>query len=105
MMLGGWGHAREDSPPSAVPEQTALIGSPPADARFCPADYDGDGLTDVAVKGSNGVWYIDVAKCSVPVEPERECADYVDNDLDGFVNDGCPAIGTPESAVQCSGPR
>jgi hypothetical protein len=25
----------------------------------CPADYDGDGLTDLSVKDQNGVWYID----------------------------------------------
>lgn len=104
MILGGCGCAGEAAPLSALQDDLALVGSPPANAKFCPGDYDGDGLMDVAVKGSNGVWYIDVAKCSVPVKPETNCADYVDNDLDGFINDGCPAIGTPESGVQCSAP-
>jgi hypothetical protein len=36
----------------------------PAQAVPVPADYDGDGLTDFALKGSNGVWYIDMAACS-----------------------------------------
>lgn len=74
----------------------ALPQNPPANAVFCPADYDGDGLMDFAVKGSNGIWYIDVAKCSEPDKPETACSNYIDDDLDGFVNDGCPAVGTSE---------
>ncbi len=30
-----------------------IVQNPPADAIFCPADYDRDGLMDVAVKGGN----------------------------------------------------
>ena len=44
-------------------DQVALQ-SVPAQAVPVPADYDGDGLTDFALKGSNGVWYIDMAACS-----------------------------------------
>jgi hypothetical protein len=40
-------------------EPVTLLLSP-ADARPVPADYDGDGSADMALKGSNGVWYIDM---------------------------------------------
>lgn len=33
----------------------------PSNSMPCPADYDGDGYTDIAVKGDNGFWYIDVS--------------------------------------------
>jgi hypothetical protein len=88
------------------------LQNPPSDAVFVPADYDGDGRTDLAVKGSNGVWYIDVAACSGPVitgspelvdeAPETDCSNFVDDDLDGLINDGCPAVGAPETG--CDGP-
>jgi hypothetical protein len=45
---------------------------------------------------SNGAWYIDVASCDVFGPAEN---DYVDDDLDGLINDGCPAVGAPESAT------
>src|SRR5688500_3045463 len=57
----------------------------PADAVPVPADYDGDGLTDIAFKGANGIWYIDLAVCDV--DPETACADALDDDGDGQVND------------------
>jgi hypothetical protein len=37
-----------------------LLPACPADAVPVPADYDGDGITDMALKGSNGIWYIDL---------------------------------------------
>jgi hypothetical protein len=40
-------------------EALALENSP-ADAIPVPADYDGDGCTDMSLKGSNGIWYIDL---------------------------------------------
>src|SRR5581483_3273704 len=30
------------------------------------------------------------------------CANAVDDDGDGFVNDGCPAVGVPELPIQCA---
>ena len=83
--------------------EIAVIGVPPADALFAPADYDGDGLTDFAVKGGN-VWYIDLAACSTMHAPESSCSNFIDDDLDGFVNDGCNAVNAPESGVQCTAP-
>ncbi len=44
--------------------QHALLAGAPPDAVPVPADYDGDGFTDFALKGSNGIWYIDMAACS-----------------------------------------
>lgn len=82
----------------ALSQTTGDLRNPPPDAVFVPADYDGDGLMDFAVKGSNGIWYIDVAKCSKLHKPETEtdCSNYVDDDNDGLVNDGCPAVGRAE---------
>ena len=38
----------------------------------------------------------------IPSVEETECADAVDNDGDGFVNDGCPTVGLlPELLTQC----
>src|SRR5690606_11476590 len=33
-----------------------------------------------------------------PDAPEMACNDAIDDDLDGFVNDGCPAVGAAETA-------
>jgi hypothetical protein len=82
-----------------APYDTYGIPAAPASAVPVPADYDGDHRTDVALKGDNGVWYIDVALCSEP-GPETACADVVDDDLDELFNDGCPASGSAET--QCS---
>jgi acyl-homoserine lactone acylase PvdQ len=37
-----------------------------------------------------------------PGVQENQCNDAVDNDGDGFVNDGCPAVGAPELAIFCA---
>ena len=74
-----------------------LRPSAPANAVAAAADYDGDGYTDFALKGSNGVWYIDMAKCGRP-EPETACAGNFDDDFDSAVNDGCPAVAAAETA-------
>lgn len=74
-----------------------LLQAAPADAVPCPADYDGDGYTDFAVKGSNGIWYIDVAACSLPGPKETACNDSVDDDGDDVINDGCDAFGPAET--------
>ncbi len=54
--------------------ESDLVASPGA-AVAVPGDYDGDGLTDFALKGANGIWYIDMAACdpvgSVPTNPTR----------------------------------
>jgi phosphodiester glycosidase/carboxypeptidase family protein len=81
-----------------VAEQTLV--NPPANAVFVPADYDGDGLTDFGYKTSSGIWYIDVARCWPPDRPETACDNYIDDDLDGFINDGCPAIGDAVDAAE-----
>lgn len=95
--------ADDRSEHETVASELAVIGVPPADALFAPADYDGDGLTDFAVKGGN-VWYLDLAACSTMHAPESNCSNFIDDDLDGFVNDGCGAVGTAESGLQCSAP-
>jgi len=96
VLLAGTGGVIGDLPALAA---THDLGTPPVDAVFCPADYDGDGLTDLAVKGSNGVWYIDVAACSWPGQAETACANFIDDDNDGLVNDGCPSVGTAEAVA------
>ncbi len=66
------------------------LTNPDQNAEFVPADYDGDGYTDFAVKGANGIWYIDASRCtSTTGLPESDCSNYVDDDNDGYVNDGC----------------
>jgi len=35
-------------------------------------------------------------------ESGAQCANAVDDDGDGFVNDGCPAVGVPELPIQCA---
>lgn len=89
-----------EGPPVREPDivEQAIIVNAPASSVFAPADYDHDGLTDFALKGSNGIWYIDLARCSTAHKPETNCSNYVDDDNDGRVNDGCPAVGTPEPA-------
>jgi hypothetical protein len=52
-----------DEPITDVVESAILPASPPS-AVPVPADYDGDGLTDFALKGANGIWYIDMAACN-----------------------------------------
>ncbi|MBC7976236.1 MAG: phosphodiester glycosidase family protein [Myxococcales bacterium] len=50
----------EPPPPSLAVEESALLQAMPADAIAAPGDYDGDGCTDLGVKGSNGIWYLDL---------------------------------------------
>src|SRR6185503_14683644 len=38
----------------------------------------------------------------IPGLQENQCTDAVDNDGDGFVNDGCPAVGPPELPIFCA---
>src|SRR5688572_13510870 len=40
------------------------LAAAPADAVPVPGDYDGDGCTDMSLKASNGIWYIDL--CAGP---------------------------------------
>jgi hypothetical protein len=37
-----------------------------------------------------------------PDAAETACADAIDNDLDGLINDGCPANGTAETGAACA---
>lgn len=76
--------------------QTVAIEGSPALAKAAPADFDGDGYTDFAVKSASGIWYIDVAKCSYP-RAETTCTSNRDEDFDSAVNDGCPTVGTAET--------
>jgi hypothetical protein len=85
-----------DAPGLVITAQA--LDEAPANSVPCPADYDGDGYTDFALKGSNGIWYIDVHACSLAGSPETACAGGVDDDVDLSVNDGCPAVGTAETA-------
>lgn len=45
--------------PSETTQQDLLLQPAPLDSIPTPGDYDGDGCTDISVKGSNGIWYID----------------------------------------------
>jgi hypothetical protein len=87
----------EGDEPNNGPTSSELIEGAPAAARAVPADYDGDGYTDFAMKSSNGIWYIDVAKCSA-TRAERTCTGNRDEDFDAAVNDGCPIIGAAETS-------
>lgn len=40
--------------------EQGVISNPNAGAAAAPGDYDGDHCTDISVKGSNGIWYIDL---------------------------------------------
>ena len=51
--------ASNPSSVSAGPVDPALLSLSPGDATPVPADYDGDGSTDMALKGTNGAWYLD----------------------------------------------
>ncbi len=46
----------------------------------------------------------DPLTCDPAAVPETQCSDSLDNDGDGLVNDGCPAVSTspPESGTQCA---
>ncbi|HEV7730654.1 MAG TPA: penicillin acylase family protein [Candidatus Binatia bacterium] len=49
--------------------------------------------------------HVQIAKPSaggIPTIAETQCNDAVDDDGDGFVNDGCPAVGLPELLLQCT---
>ena len=39
---------------------------------------------------------------SAGAETGAQCSNSIDDDGDGFVNDGCPAVGAPETGTQCS---
>lgn len=53
---------------------TYNIPAAPANAVAVPADYDGDTFTDFALKGANGVWYIDLAKCDPDTTKPTTCS-------------------------------
>jgi hypothetical protein len=58
-------------------------------------DNDCDGNVDEAQKNLGGGVSLG-ATCSVV--PETSCNDSLDNDNDGFTNDGCPSVGAAETA-------
>ena len=95
--------------PQFSTDEDAIQEASPVDGVPSPADYNGDGVMDFALKGSNGIWYIDVGVCS-RAERERACANAIDDDLDSAptsleivdlrdcrINDGCAAVGAAET--------
>jgi hypothetical protein len=70
-------------------------------------DFDADGLGDACDADDDGDGFTDVVEFGAPL-----CADNVNNDGppptphpmndDTLVNDGCPAVGAPESGDQCA---
>ena len=60
LLSGGCEQEQELEPtPVLASTEAALLQKMPSDALAAPADYDGDGCTDISTKGSNGIWYID----------------------------------------------
>jgi hypothetical protein len=49
----------DDEGPETASVAQDLIANPDSASLAAPGDYDGDGGTDISVKGSNGIWYID----------------------------------------------
>ncbi|HEX9668283.1 MAG TPA: hypothetical protein VGC93_02255, partial [Thermoanaerobaculia bacterium] len=74
----------------------AILAASPVDAVPCPADYNGDGLMDFALKAANGIWYIDVGNCSFALRllPPRPRS---------FTESTPPAPQTAELPAACSG--
>src|SRR3954467_8053129 len=59
-LLIGTAGCAEDVDDELGSSESAIVSAPAA-SPAAPGDYDGDGKADIAVKGTNGVWYIDVA--------------------------------------------
>jgi hypothetical protein len=60
----------------------------------CDPDSDGDGIPNSTDNDDDNDGVFDVA--------EGQCRDDVDSDGNTLVNDGCPAVGAPETGGQCT---
>jgi len=105
---GVWGGTPQDACSAPLPTAEICDGK----------DNDCDGVCDGLTTGCSEVNGTcdpdDPASCpqtdspgdpghyTTPDAAETSCADAIDDDLDGLVNDGCPANGAAETGAECS---
>ena len=88
--------------PSASGAPSLFIDTAPADTSLH-LDVSAQTADNTTLEANIGPLKVKIGKASAP-EAGAQCANATDDDGDGVVNDGCPAVGPPEDATtgQCT---